>query len=79
MIAAAMTSKIQKVGDERVVALPPDLLAQLGWNVGDVLSAELSEGGIKLTRTKTKHARAMEIARKGMSQYREALKALAKS
>jgi antitoxin component of MazEF toxin-antitoxin module len=61
-MVAAMASKIRKLGDDRVVALPAELLAQLEWAVGDLLAAELVEGGIKLTRTKSKHARAMEIA-----------------
>ncbi|MGA3310886.1 MAG: AbrB family transcriptional regulator [Xanthobacteraceae bacterium] len=74
-----MASKIQKLGDKRVVALPPDLLAQLGWDVGDVLTAEIFEDGIKFTRTNTKHDRALQIARKAMDKYRAVFEALAKS
>jgi putative addiction module antidote len=76
---AVMASKIEKQGKQRVVALPAELLAQLGWNVGDVLAAEVFEGGIKLIRTKTKHQHAMQIARRGMHKYREAMEKLAKS
>jgi putative addiction module antidote len=74
-----MASKIEKHGDKRVVVLPPELLAQLGWDVGDVLMAEIFEDGIKFTRAKTKHDRAMEIARTVMEKYRKTFEALAKS
>lgn len=74
-----MSSEIQKIGGDRMVALPQELLARLGWDVGDVIAAHLSKGGKKLTRTKNKCERTMEIARKGMDRYREALKALAKT
>ena len=75
----AMAPKIQRLGDKRVVALPPELLAELGWDVGDVLTAEIFEGGIKFTRTKTKHNEALQIARKAMKKYRAVFEALAKS
>jgi antitoxin component of MazEF toxin-antitoxin module len=74
-----MTSQIRKLGEKLIVALPPDLLARLGWDVGDVLSAEILEDGIKFTRTKTAHDHAMEIARDVMDEYRETFEALAKS
>jgi putative addiction module antidote len=74
-----MGSKIEKQGEQWVVTLPDELLAQLGWNVGDVLAAEVFEGGIKLIRTKTSHEHAMQIARRGMHKYREAMEKLAKS
>jgi putative addiction module antidote len=76
---AVMASKIEKQGKQRIVALPTELLSQLGWDVGDVLAAEVFEGGIKLIRTKTKHQHAMQIARRGMHKYREAMEKLAKS
>jgi putative addiction module antidote len=74
-----MALRIKKIGDSRVVELPPELLAQLGWDTGDVLVAEVIEGGIKFTRAKTKHDRAMEIAREVMEKYRQTFEALAKS
>jgi putative addiction module antidote len=74
-----MGPKIEKQGDRWVVTLPVDLLAQLGWNAGDVLAAEVFEDGIKLIRTKTSHEHAMQIARRGMHKYREAMEKLAKS
>ncbi len=74
-----MDSKIQRLGDKRIVSLPPELLAELGWDAGDVLTAEIVEGGIKFTRMNTKHNEAMQIARKAMKKYRAAFEALAKS
>jgi putative addiction module antidote len=74
-----MGPKIEKQGERWVVTLPVDLLAQLGWNAGDVLAAEVFEEGIKLIRTETSHERAMQIARRGMHKYREAMEKLAKS
>jgi putative addiction module antidote len=74
-----MEPKIEKQGERCVVTLPAELLAQLGWNVGDVLAAEIFEDGIKLIRTKTNHEHAMQIARRGMHKYREAMEKLAKS
>jgi len=74
-----MEPKIEKLGERWVVTLPTELLGQLGWNVGDVLAAEVFEDGIKLIRTKTKHEHAMQIARRGMHKYREAMEKLAKS
>jgi antitoxin component of MazEF toxin-antitoxin module len=72
-------AQIEKDGDKRLVVLPPELLAQLGWDVGDVLTAEIFEGGIKFTRTQTAHDHTMEIARDVMERYRETFEALAKS
>jgi putative addiction module antidote len=74
-----MTSKIQRLGDKRVISLPPELLAELGWGAGDVLTAEIVEGGIKFMRVNSKHNEAMQIARKAMQKYRAAFEALAKS
>jgi putative addiction module antidote len=74
-----MEPKIEKQGERCVVTLPAELLAQLGWYVGDVLAAEIFEDGIKLIRTKTNHEHAMQVARRGMHKYREAMEKLAKS
>ena len=74
-----MASKIQRLGDKHVVSLPAELLAELGWGAGDVLTAEIIEGGIKFTRHDSKHNEAMRIARKAMKKYRAVFEALAKS
>lgn len=69
-----MTSKIQKQGDKRIVTLPPELLAELGWDTGDVLIAEIFEGTIKFTRASSKHNEALQIARKAMESIARPLK-----
>jgi putative addiction module antidote len=74
-----MVSKIQRLGDKWVVSLPPELLAELGWDAGDELTFEIADGVIKLTRANSKHNKALQIARKGMQKYRTAFQALAKS
>ena len=43
---AELRALIEKQGKQRIVALPTELLSQLGWDVGDVLAAEVFEGGI---------------------------------
>jgi putative addiction module antidote len=74
-----MASKIEKQGNRRLVALPPELLARLGWDVGDQLAVEIFEDGIKFTRTKPARDNTMEIARDVMDEYRETFEALAKT
>jgi putative addiction module antidote len=69
---------IQNVGDDVVFVIPAELVSQLEWGPGDILEAELVEGGLKLVRVETKHQRAMKIAREGMQKYRDALAKLAK-
>ena len=78
-IYLAMASKIQRFGDKRIVLLPPELLAELGWDAGDVLTAEILEGGIKFTRMNTKHKKALQIARKAMEKYHGVFETLARS
>jgi antitoxin component of MazEF toxin-antitoxin module len=74
-----MASTIQKLGDKRVVSLPPEILAGLGWDTGDVLVAEVVDGGIKFTRMNSKRDEALRIARDAMRKYRATFEALAKS
>jgi bifunctional DNA-binding transcriptional regulator/antitoxin component of YhaV-PrlF toxin-antitoxin module len=55
------------------------LLSQLNLKEGDTLySVAQPDGSIWLTPHKPKHARAMEIARKMMREYRDTFTALAK-
>jgi len=67
------------LGNKCVVSLPPELLAELGWGAGDVLTAEIVKGGAKLMRTDSTHNEGLQIARKAMRKYRAAFEALAKS
>ena len=74
-----MRFTVRKSGENLIVDLPDDAVAKLGWRNGDVLSAEVVEGGLKVTRLQTFHDRAMAIARRGMVKYRETFEALAKT
>ena len=74
-----MKTKVSKFGDKVVVAIPENVAVQLEWKPGDILSAEIVDGGVKFVRTMTAHDHAMEIARRGMDKYSETLTALAKS
>jgi antitoxin component of MazEF toxin-antitoxin module len=74
-----MDETIKKLSDELIVKLPPDLLAQLGWEAGDVVIASIHEGGIKFMRKRSAHDHAMDIARRGMDKYHDAFVTLAKS
>ena len=73
-----MDLKIQRLGNKRIVSLPDELLAELGWGAGDILTAEPLNGGIKITRVSSKHKEGMQIARKAMKKDRTAFEALAK-
>jgi hypothetical protein len=72
-----MQSEIQKCGEKLLIELPTELALKLGWGVGDILG--INQGGLKIDRTMTAYDHVMQIARKGMDEYREALEILAKS
>ncbi|MGP8232631.1 MAG: hypothetical protein ACLQL2_08200 [Methylovirgula sp.] len=74
-----MQSKIHKCGEKLVVDLPNELSSKLGWSVGDILSVEVVESGLKVERAMTAHDHAMQIARECMDEYREVFETLAKS
>jgi putative addiction module antidote len=69
----------QKDWEFNSLILPKELLAKLQLKQGDVLFVtELAEGGIKLVPHDPTFERGMEIARKAMKTYRNALRELAK-
>jgi putative addiction module antidote len=71
--------QICKIGDSVGLILPGELLSRLNLKEGDVLySVQQPDGSLLLTPHKPKHARAMEIARKVMHEYRDTFAALAK-
>ena len=74
-----MKFKIRKCSQKLVVTFPDELAKELGWTSGDILAAEGMDGGLKIVRIMTAHDHAMEIARKGMTDYRETFETLAKS
>lgn len=73
------TVEIKKIGNSSGVILPKDVMARLNIGVGDEFSVSLTpEGGIRLTPRDPHFDRAMEVARRGMKRYRNALAELAK-
>ena len=63
----------------RTIDLPDELVAQLGWRRGDLLSIEAEKGALRIVRAQTYHDRAMHFARRAMVKYRETFEALAKT
>ncbi|MHB8271654.1 AbrB/MazE/SpoVT family DNA-binding domain-containing protein [Bradyrhizobium sp.] len=73
------TLQICKIGDSVGLILPSELLSRLNLKEGDALyPVRQPDGSLLLTPHKPKHARAMEIARKVMHDYRDTFTALAK-
>lgn len=71
--------ELKKIGNSTGVIFPKDLMARLNLSVGDKLYATLTpDGGIRLTPHDPKFEKAMEVARRGMKVYRNALAELAK-
>jgi putative addiction module antidote len=74
-----MKIEVKKIGNSTGLILPKELLAKLQLKQGDVLFVtELAEGGLKLVPHDPTFERGMEIARKAMKTYRNALRELAK-
>ena len=73
------TVELKKIGNSTGVILPKEVLARLQLTVGDKFHATLTpEGGIRLTPYDPDFERAMDVARRGMKIYRNALAELAK-
>lgn len=74
-----MKIEIKKIGNSTGLILPKELLAKLQLKQGDSLFVtELAEGGLKLARHDPNFERGMDVARKAMGTYRNALRELAK-
>jgi putative addiction module antidote len=71
--------QICKIGDSVGLILPDELLSRLNLKEGDALyPVQQPDGSLLLTTHRPRHARAMEIARWMMHEYRETFAALAK-
>ncbi|MEA2888050.1 MAG: hypothetical protein QOD11_2410 [Bradyrhizobium sp.] len=71
--------QICKIGDSVGLILPDGLISRLNLKEGDALyPVQQPDGSLLLTPHKPKHARAMEIAREMMHEYRDTFVALAK-
>jgi len=76
---AIATVELKKIGNSAGVILPKEVLARLNLSVGDKFYATLTpEGGIRFTPYDPEFEEAMNIARRGMKIYRNALAELAK-
>jgi putative addiction module antidote len=71
--------QIFRIGDSMGVILPKTLVARFDLKEGDKLfPVQQPDGSLRLVPYNPKHARAIEIARRMMHQYRETFAALAK-
>jgi len=75
---ADMKIEVKKIGNSTGLILPKELLARLQLKQGDFLFVTESEGGLKLVPHDPTFECGMEIARKAMRTYRNALRELAK-
>ena len=73
------TVEIKKIGNSSGIILSKDVLARMHVAVGDTLYATLTpDGGFRLTPHDPDFEKAMEVARRGMKRYHNALAELAK-
>jgi putative addiction module antidote len=73
------TVEIKKIGNSSGLIFPKEVMARLNLKVGDELYATLTpDGGIRLTPYDPDFEKAMEVARRGMKKYHNALAELAK-
>ena len=80
-IVGALVGKVElkKIGNSTGLIFPKELMARLNLNAGDTLYATLTpDGGIRFTPHDPKFEKAMDVARRGMKIYRNALAELAK-
>ena len=75
-----MKLQLKKIGNSTGLNLPKELLARLGLEEGDALVVSETPDGLNLHITKGDETfeRGLEIARKAMKTYHNALKELAK-
>ena len=73
------TVELKRIGNSAGVILPKEVMARLNLSVGDKFYATLTaEGGIRFTPYDPDFEKAIEVARRGMKIYRNALAELAK-
>ena len=70
---------VRKIGNSTGLILPRELLVKLNLKEGDRLDVvEQTANSVRLSVYEPNFSKAMEIARKGMKRYRNALAELAK-
>lgn len=73
------TVELKKIGNSTGFILSKELMTRLGLNTGDKLYVTVTpEGGMRFTPYDPQFEKAMEVARRGMKLYRNALAELAK-
>ena len=72
------TVKITRIGNSAGIILPKELLAQLGAQVGEMLSVITTPGGIELRAEEPDFEAQMAVAREVMARRKRALRELAK-
>jgi putative addiction module antidote len=70
--------KVQRIGDELGIVLPPEVVERFGLGEGGEFFVVKQDGGILLTNDK-KLADVMHAYDEGAAKYRNALRALADS
>ena len=73
-----MKLEIKKIGNSTGLILPKELLVRLGLEQGDEVMVTETSDGFAVTRGDAVFEKGIEIARKAMKTYRNALKELAK-
>lgn len=71
--------KIRKIGTSLGVTLPKEILAEMGVGEGDILYPVRTPDGIQLTPYDPDFAEALEIGRKIIRRYPNAMKKLAEN
>jgi hypothetical protein len=77
--AQTMQGTIHKYGERLLIDLPIELARALGWGMGDVLSIDQTETGLKIERALTADDHVTQLASQCMDEYRETFEKLAKS
>lgn len=75
---AKMKLQLKKIGNSTGLIFPKELLARLGLKEGDELVVSETPSGLNITKGDAAFERGLEIARKAMKTYHNALKELAK-
>lgn len=73
-----MKLEIKKIGNSTGLILPKELLARLGLEQGDSVVVSETPNGFQVSRDDETFEKGLEIARKAMKTYHNALKELAK-
>ena len=74
-----MKIEAKRIGNSTGFIIPREIVARLGIEQGKSFQLiEMADGGLRITPYDEEFERTMEIARKGMKRYRNALAELAK-